>query len=90
MSIPKNSWYCSTCDFYVFNTKRECKKCLSQRPQPKCDRYSSYCPEFDKKLCEYFEQQYLEAETTCVRCQQEGRIYNKEPKKSNHKCHKYK
>ena len=88
MFIPKNSWHCSLCNFYVFNSKTRCNKCFTQKPESK-PLFTSYDPEFDKKVCEYYKQSYLESETTCTRCRSEGRIFNKENMKSNHNCWKY-
>ena len=84
MSIPKNTWYCSVCDFYVFNTKPQCNKCAMKRPKTK-----SYDIGFDEKICDYFQQTRLEEKTTCIKCKNEGRIFNKDPMKSNHNCWKY-
>lgn len=88
MSIPKNTWHCSVCDFYVFNTKTKCNKCLTQKQQPTYT-FSSYDPEFDKKICEYFVQSHLDEKTSCGKCKHEGRIFNKDPMKSSHNCWKY-
>lgn len=93
MAAPKNTWHCSICDFYVFNTKQKCDKCLTQKPKPKCltqPKYNtSYDPCFDKTVCEYFQTKLLEEKTSCTKCKNEGRIYNKEPMMSNHNCWKY-
>jgi hypothetical protein len=29
----KNSWYCSVCNFNVFNSKKKCSKCLTEKPK---------------------------------------------------------
>jgi hypothetical protein len=86
MSI-KNTWYCSICDFYVFNTKTHCNKCLT--PKPQTNIFSSYDPDFDKKCVIFFQQSRLEEKTTCGRCINEGRIFNKDNMKTNHNCWKY-
>lgn len=88
MSIPKNTWHCSVCDFYVFNTKPQCNKCLTQKPQTKYTS-SSYDPVFDEKLCKFFQQSHLEEKNVCSKCKNEGRIFNKDDMKSNHNCWKY-
>lgn len=85
MKIPRDTWYCSDCKFYVFNTKTKCNKCSKQKP---C-RFFSYDPTFDKTVCEYFRKTYLEQETSCNKCKNEGRLYNNQPMKSNHNCWKY-
>lgn len=88
MSISKkNTWHCSVCDFYVFNTKSQCNKCLTQKP--KTNSYSSYDPYFDKQICGYFNQSYLESKTSCEKCKNEGRKFNKDPMLSIHNCWKY-
>jgi hypothetical protein len=87
MSIPKNTWHCSVCDFYVFNTKTQCNKCLTPKPQP--NTFSSYDSDFDKKICDFFQQSHLEEKSTCGRCINEGRIFNKDHMKTNHNCWKY-
>ena len=51
MSIPKNTWHCSVCDFYVFNTKPQCDKCLTQKTKY---TFSSYDPNFDETICSFF------------------------------------
>ncbi len=84
---PKNTWYCSVCDFYVFDLKLECNKCSSKRPKSR--RVVSHDPLFDEIVCEFFKQEELEQKTNCGRCKTEGRIYNNEPLKSNHNCWKY-
>jgi hypothetical protein len=86
LNQPKNTWYCFTCKFYVFNSKLNCNKCSSQKPIAK---FTSYCPEFDKEICKFFNEQHLNAETDCLRCKQDGKVYNKDPLKSNHNCWKY-
>lgn len=83
---PKNTWYCSKCDFYVFNTKLKCNKCSMKKPMYD---FTSYDPQFDKSICNYFTRQHLNEKTDCVVCKTEGRIYNKDPLKSNHNCWKY-
>jgi len=88
MSNPKNSWYCPVCDFYVFNTKTQCKKCLTQKYKT-TNISSSYDPYFDKQICEYFQQSHLDRKTACSKCKNEGRIFNKDPMLSNHNCWKY-
>ena len=87
MSTLKNTWHCSVCDFYVFNTKSQCNKCLTQKP--KINSYLSYDPDFDRNICEYFNKSYLESKVTCEKCKNEGRIFNKEPMLSVHNCWKY-
>ncbi len=88
MSVqPKNTWYCSKCDFYVFNSKTECAKCSTQKPTPELT--TSYDQEFDKNVCSYFQQERLSAETNCSKCKSEGRKFNNEPLLSNHNCWKY-
>lgn len=88
-----NTWYCSVCDFHVFNTKSQCNKCLTQKPKPKpilqTNKNSSYDPEFDKEICQYFNSRYLESRTTCTVCKKEGRVFNKDHILSNHNCWKY-
>jgi len=32
MPYKNNSWYCSKCDFYVFNSKNACNKCSTPKP----------------------------------------------------------
>jgi len=88
MSIPKNTWHCSICDFYVFNTKTQCNKCLAPKPQTQKFTFS-YDHDFDKKIGEFFQQSHLKEKTMCVKCINEGRIFNKDPMKSNHNCWKY-
>lgn len=51
--------------------------------------FSSYDPEFDKQVCNYFQQKRLESETSCKRCRNEGRVFNKDPMLSDHNCWKY-
>ncbi len=87
MSIPKNTWHCIVCNFYVFNTKTRCSKCLT--PKPQTNTLASYDPDFDKKLCDFFQHSRLEEKTTCVKCIDDGRVFNKEPMKSLHNCWKY-
>jgi len=87
MSIPKNTWHCSVCDFYVFNTKTQCNKCLTLKPQT--NSFSSYDNEFDKKICDFFQQSRLEEKITCGKCINEGRTFNKDNMKSCHNCWKY-
>jgi hypothetical protein len=50
---------------------------------------TSYDPEFDKNVCDYFRQQLLQSKTVCKKCIREGRIYNYEPMVTNHNCWKY-
>lgn len=88
MSIPKNTWHCSVCDFYVFNTKPKCNKCLTEKPQ-KNYTFSSYDLNFDKTICDFFHQSRLEGKTSCRKCINEERIFNKDSIKSNHNCWKY-
>lgn len=56
--IPKNTWHCSVCNFYVFNTKARCNKCLTQKQQTK-HTFSSYDPVFDEQLCTFFQKSHL-------------------------------
>lgn len=82
----KNTWYCSVCDFYVFNSKLQCKKCLTKKPVV----YNvSYDPKFDEMICNYFRCSELERKTECKRCINEGRLFNKDPMLSVHNCWKY-
>ncbi len=83
---PKNTWYCSECDFYVFNSKSQCNKCSTQKPT---QTFVSHDPQFDESVCEFFKEQHLQEKTNCGRCKTEGRVYNSEPLKSNHNCWKY-
>ncbi len=83
---PKNTWYCNKCDFYVFNSKPQCSKCLTNRPT---QTLVSYDPQFDESVCDFLQQQHLQEKTNCGRCKTEGRVYNNEPLKSNHNCWKY-
>ena len=85
---PKNTWYCSTCDFYVFNTKSSCNKCLAEKPVPKANNYESYDPEFNRQVCDYFvkQRQMQKSEEICGRCRQE--VSEGKPK-SHHNCWKY-
>ena len=89
MPIPKNTWHCSVCDFYVFNTKQQCNKCLTKKPQNNTRFTTSYDPEFDKEIQKYFQQKRLESKTSCSVCMNEGRTFNYEPMRSSHNCWKY-
>lgn len=91
---PHNTWYCSTCDFYIFNSKSKCHKCLASKPinpnnPNNPNNATSYDPEFNRQVCDYFIQKSRNEKTTCSRCKREGRIYNYEKLKSNHNCWKY-
>ena len=90
MSILKNTWHCSVCDFYVFNTKTHCNKCLTPKPTPQhTTTFSSYDPDFDIKMGDFYQRARLEEKITCGKCIHEGRIFNKDQMKSNHNCWKY-
>lgn len=91
LSQLKNTWYCATCNFYVFDTKQECKKCLQKKPEKNKNTISDvyYDKEFDEEMNNFHKQQKLESKTFCSRCRREGRIFNKEPMKSVHNCWKY-
>lgn len=86
-SIPKNTWYCSTCKFYVFNSKPKCDKCLMQKPVAR--EFTSYDPAFDRSVQVFFQSQHLAANTSCSRCKSEGRVNNNQPMRTNHNCWKY-
>lgn len=88
LSAPKNTWHCTGCNFYVFNTKQKCDKCSAQKPLPNVTKMS-YDPHFDKSVADYWSQHHFNDKTNCAKCIAEGRIFNKDPLKSNHNCWKY-
>lgn len=55
----KNTWYCSTCNFYIFNNKSICDKCLAQKPTIKARDFVTHDQEFNKEVCNYFIQRQL-------------------------------
>lgn len=90
----RNCWRCEKCDFYVFNSKKKCKKCLSDKPVQVCNYanntpYNNILKNSDKETQEHYHKIYLESEVSCSRCRSEGRVYNKDPLISNHNCWKY-
>ena len=92
MSTP-NTWHCSNCNFDVFNSKSQCNKCLTKKPEVKSNStghtFYSYDPEFDREVCNYFQQSRLESVPRCSRCRKEGRLLEKDPMLSVHNCWKY-
>lgn len=92
----ENCWYCPNCDFYVFNSKSQCKKCSESKPVNSSKSinkinqyYRAELGVFEKNLNEYGKKKYMESKTSCGRCRSEGRTYNCEPMVSYHNCWKY-
>lgn len=85
----KNTWYCSTCKFYVFNSKNQCNKCHAAKPSQQSQPVhtsTSYDPEFDASIRDFYREQYRESTPSCQRCIREGRLRNCDPLKSQHDC----
>lgn len=95
-----NKWYCEKCDFYVFNSKPNCKKCLTKNPsipeKQTSQQYinKDYLDIYNKETKESYEK-YLFEISTCKRCQSDyqqkfnRKKLNNCPIISNHNCWKY-
>jgi hypothetical protein len=97
MSSRNNTWYCSKCNFDVFNSKSKCSKCLTEKPvntKPINTELTDYqkiiCdPAFVAEISKFHWDAIKDKEVDCPRCKRDGRMYNKDPMKSNHNCWKY-
>lgn len=58
MPYKDDCWYCYKCDFYVFNSKSECSKCMMPKPELKPGKPNVIRPylseEEKKEFDEYF------------------------------------
>jgi hypothetical protein len=67
MNQPKNTWYCSNCKFFVFNSKQKCKTCLQEKPNIVM-QYAHYDPEFEKEMDKFYLQTRPKMCEICAMC----------------------
>ena len=87
MQGPPNTWFCAQCEFYVFNSKKQCGKCGTLKPAPQPVKVPTLA-QLEARMTPA-DLLRLEENPGCSRCELDGRRRNKDPMLSSHNCWKY-